>query len=227
MAEVEQPGAAPPQAQSSVTPPKSPSKSSTKGKEEKKKYPQTRQELVKHYGLSIRDHFIRDCIKKRNLDDTNPDLDTLFEEAISQTLTSIAEPYLPQDLITANNKKNKGNYKGIAKLKGLSCLQVYSSHDVSKSQQAQNTKLDTGSDKSRMLHLVLTDGKNKVNAVEYQHIVLLELISISTYPCTHYEIYEDHYYLKLKMSYFDCISSKYAAIIQFIRGQRSNLKILR
>ena len=182
MAEVKQPGAAP------QSPPKS-SKSS-KSKEEKRKYPKIRKALVEQYGLSIRDHFVRDCCKKCNLDENNPDLNAIFEESKFQTLTSIAEPYLPQSLTNNNNKKNKGNYKGIDKLRGRSLLQIFSTRDVSKSQQQQNP-LHAGSDKSRMLHFVLTDGKNKVNAIEYQHVVLLELDYIN-YPCTH--LYDDNFY---------------------------------
>ena len=179
-----EPGAAP--KVDTTSPPKeaSPaksSKSSTKSKEEKKKYPKIRKQLIEHYGLSIRDHFIRDCFKKIiDLNENEPDLDILFQEAINQTLTNIAEPFLPFTIDTKKSKNKSGNkspnqnLNKTDRLKGKLLLQVFSIRDVSKSQQQQNY-LDTGKDSKRMLHFVLSDGKNKVNAVEYQHIVLLEL----------------------------------------------------
>ena len=149
-------------------PPVSPKKPK-KPKEEKKKYPQLRKQLFAQHGLSILDHFLRDCFSRYQTEQIP--YNTLFTEASKQTLTHIGDPYLPK--LNASSKETK--------LRNKNLLQVFSIRDIAKSQQRQD-QLNTGSDKKRMLHFVLTDGKTKVNAVEYQHCSILEF---SLHPCTH------------------------------------------
>mmetsp|Transcript_31276 Transcript_31276/g.50276 ORF Transcript_31276/g.50276 Transcript_31276/m.50276 type:complete len:546 (+) Transcript_31276:62-1699(+) len=157
-------------------------KTSTTGKDDKKKkYPELRKELFEHYGLSIRDHFIRDVIARHNLDDESlkdTDLDYFFGDALTETLTRIAEPYLSPKLFP-KSEPGAGSAQKSGKLEGKSLLQVFSVRDIAKPLHKLD-QLNSGNAKNRMLHFLLTDGKKKVDAVEYQHVLLLDNLPI--YP---------------------------------------------
>ena len=137
-----------------------------KPKKEKKKYPKIRQQLWKDYGLSCADHFVRSYFEKEG-NESSFEYDDLFAHAIDQTLTHISNPMdfpvLPKSF-GPNDTKLEHNFV---------LLQVFSVRDISKPQHKRDY-LNTGTDQKRMLHFVLTDGRNRAKAVEYQHVMLFE-----------------------------------------------------
>ena len=152
-------------APSNTAPPSAPKPK--KVKKEKKLYPSIRRKLFADYGLSVADHFVRSFFEKHSGPKVTEhcfEYDDLFALAINLNFTHIAAPFMPKVL---KPNATKLEFERVL-------LQVFSMRDISNGMHKVDA-LNTGDAPKRMLHFVLTDsGKNKINAVEYQHVMLFE-----------------------------------------------------